>query len=482
MAERSGFTSGARDLDFIAVNPAREAFNEAEKTAIARKAAELAIESTMQSQAENRASAPSRLRTIEATADLTRSNADVGQRTVDSRVSQQSSAASSAATAADVAAKTAPYTVDNAYQGNRATRANTDVTVRTAPDRVQQSADATRTGTVNADVAVATKPDKIAESGLRNRQLELSNQQTELNQLKTQLDMIDTGRVEEAKALAAAAGRQIPQAIIENAELRTTLKGVVAEAEKRFPNRPKDQQAFIKAHMDQLAAGASNTSSPMTPYTSPPGAPEPPEDTTRSSYEIVNRSETDENGKPVVRSYKFDKTTGQWDRVDDINGAVTRSTGSGAGGGGSKSVYQQKLETYRAAYPNDETGALAYASGRKQLGDADLQRAAASILNAKYPKPLVMNAAEQTKRNAAYQEILTALRASNNAPAVGPGAPAPAASPAPAPAANPAPQGLTGAGTKEAPFQATTQDHVNWFKTSAPKGSVILINGKPYTK
>ncbi len=39
-----------------------------------------------------------------------------------------------------------------------------------------------------------------------------------------------------------------------------------------------------------------------------------------------------------------------------------------------------------------------------------------------------------------------------------------------------------GAGTTAAPFQATTQSHIDWFKNSAPPGSVISVNGKLYRK
>lgn len=475
MAERSGFTSGARDLDFISVNPAQEAYNEQDKINLARKAAEIAVDTALQTQAENRASAPSRLRTITATSDLTRANADVAQGTVGSKISEAASGARTAGANADVNVGTAPFKIDDAKQNNRTTTSNANVTTATEGNRITASNDATRTGTAGADVAVATVPDKIATSRLGVRQAELNAANTELAQLKTQLDMIDAGRVDEAKLMASQTGRQIPQAVIDSAELRTTLKAVITEAEKRFPNRPRDQQAYIKAHMDTLAAGSSNPSSPMTPYTSPPGAPTPEEDVTASNshYEIVHRQETDPiTGQVVIKSYKFDRKDGELTPITG-NGSFDKP-GGGAGGSGHKSVYQQKLDTYRAAFPNDETGALAYASGRKQLGDADLQRAAASILNAKYPKPMVMNAAEQTKRNAAYEEILAALRASNNAPAAGPGATPPGA--------NTPPPGLTGRGTKDAPFQATTQEHVDWFKTKAPPNTIILINGKPYTK
>lgn len=49
---------------------------------------------------------------------------------------------------------------------------------------------------------------------------------------------------------------------------------------------------------------------------------------------------------------------------------------------------------------------------------------------------------------------------------------------APAPAGNPP----SGKGTQTEPFQASSQADIEWFKSSAPKGAVIVVNGKPFTK
>jgi hypothetical protein len=42
--------------------------------------------------------------------------------------------------------------------------------------------------------------------------------------------------------------------------------------------------------------------------------------------------------------------------------------------------------------------------------------------------------------------------------------------------------GMPGTGTKATPFQATSQAHIDWFKNSAPPGSMIMVNGKLYRK
>jgi len=40
----------------------------------------------------------------------------------------------------------------------------------------------------------------------------------------------------------------------------------------------------------------------------------------------------------------------------------------------------------------------------------------------------------------------------------------------------------TGGGSRNDPFRATTQAHIEWFKKSAPAGTVIEVDGKLYTK
>lgn len=43
-------------------------------------------------------------------------------------------------------------------------------------------------------------------------------------------------------------------------------------------------------------------------------------------------------------------------------------------------------------------------------------------------------------------------------------------------------QGMSGDGTTEAPFQATEQSHIDWFRENAQPGQVIVIDGQAYTK
>lgn len=58
----------------------------------------------------------------------------------------------------------------------------------------------------------------------------------------------------------------------------------------------------------------------------------------------------------------------------------------------------------------------------------------------------------------------------------------PAADPAATAAKTPPGSKPAGGGTKDSPYKAVTQADIDWFKAKAPSGSVIMVNGKPYTK
>ncbi|MBP2230836.1 hypothetical protein J2847_004145 [Azospirillum agricola] len=52
----------------------------------------------------------------------------------------------------------------------------------------------------------------------------------------------------------------------------------------------------------------------------------------------------------------------------------------------------------------------------------------------------------------------------------------------PSSAGQPAGNPPSGKGTQAEPFQAASQADIEWFKNLAPKGAVIVVNGKPYVK
>jgi hypothetical protein len=60
--------------------------------------------------------------------------------------------------------------------------------------------------------------------------------------------------------------------------------------------------------------------------------------------------------------------------------------------------------------------------------------------------------------------------------------PAPQGSKAPTPPPSPAAARPMGSGTQADPYRAGTQSQIDWFKSNAKPGAVIVINGQTYTK
>jgi len=334
-----GYTRGSRDLDFITGNPAMEAYQAGQKFDTDQETKTLANDFS-------RASNPTRLRQMNLNADTT-------------------------------AAELPGHVAD------------TTVKVGTVPYRIQEQANTARAGVANADtaeatrdVAVATVPDKIQQQGpLRTRLDEAHATNAEMEPLHKELALLERGDIQGAIYAAAARGQTIPTEVLNDATTRQYYVEAGKYAEKMYPNRPQAQHDSIlmflegvkRAKAAALATGQPESAFDPASLFSVPGAPTPAETSGAHNFDVINRSETDENGKPVVRSYKIDKRTGEMTPVEG-EGGFSRATGAGAGG--SKSVYTQKRMDWLSVHPGDEQGALDYAAGRRQLSGAELVRSA----------------------------------------------------------------------------------------------------------
>jgi hypothetical protein len=130
-----------------------------------------------------------------------------------------------------------------------------------------------------------------------------------MNAFSKELELLDAGDVDGAKRLAASVGDTIPDGIIQSSQARAALKNVTATAQQLYPGRPKDQMAYITAHIAELGNQQQQGKpiNPATaPYTQPAGAPVPQEtnateksgETERIAEQI--RAEAAKNGKPMT--------------------------------------------------------------------------------------------------------------------------------------------------------------------------------------
>ncbi len=260
------------DLRFIDENPAMEAFRRGQAVAQQQQAADLAIEGQIVQNAEQFAGAPTRLRTINANADTARANADVAVRTVQPRVSQAQSSASLAGTNADVARQTAPYTVQNAQNSARTGEANADVAVGTVPYTIENARSGSRLNAVNADVG-----ERSADARVRGANAGAVS--AEMQGFYKSLDLLNAGQTEAAVEVASQYGQEIPQEVLNNGEVRAAVTRAAKHSQELYPNRPRDQQAFIQGFIKDMAerrAAGQPVNDPTAVY-GVTGAPSVPE-------------------------------------------------------------------------------------------------------------------------------------------------------------------------------------------------------------
>ncbi|MGE0751880.1 MAG: hypothetical protein AB7F39_06535 [Variibacter sp.] len=483
--------SRLQGLSFITDNPAAQAFNEGVAAAQKQRANDLAIEGAMLKNTEALAGAPSRLRRLDADTALAETNADVAGRTADAKVSTAYSGASTAAANArtaganaDVAQGTVGSRIDQsaaaaqaAGANARTAGANADVAQGTVGSRIDQSAAAAqaaganaRTAGANADVAVATVPTRIEEAGTRLRQAKAGAVNTELAPFYKSIELLGKGDIESAKAVAAQAGQTIPDFVLNSAEARSAISNAATYAQKTYPNRPRDQIEFMRGYITDLGERKSQgqpANDPAAVY-NVPGAPKPPETSERGYYELLPGSRVNpDTGKSESGTFSLNRYSGQ---TEFTPGMAVNS---------------------RTAAPRDPAK-VAAAKYLVEHGVAPDEATAWQMVNTSPDNPnklrtSVYNTAlkatfgDQKKAAQIADDFMAQLQSNQggvSGPTVAPAAAAPAR---PAPAARP-PAGLQGSGTKAAPYKATTQQQINWFKTTAPAGSVIEVNGQLYSK
>jgi hypothetical protein len=447
MADKTG-------LQFISTNPATAAFEHGQAVALQQEQMERQAEGQMLQNAENLAAAPSRLRTVKANSDLATTNADVAQRTapykvqtaaagartaganadvavgtVGSRIATSGANARRAGAEADVAVGTVQPRIDTAQAGARTAGATADVAQGTVDTRIRQGAASSRLAEVNADVADRTADAKVetAQAGARSASARAA--QAEMDGFFKSLELLNAGDVASAQEVARMTGQQIPQQVIDDAQLRREITEAANYAKTAYPNRPKDAQAYMQGYLKQrLARHAEGQTQydPTAVYTVE-GAPQPPEISSTAQQHQAAELQVAQwliNNKVAANAQEA------WDMV-------RRSKAN------PQTIYAQVYNNALRSTFGDQKKA-------KQIADEFMMQMNAGVPGTQPARPAAPAAAP--------------------VPGAQPGAPTSALQPPP------------GAGTRQSPYQATTQDHVNWFRNSAPPGSVLFADGRYYQK
>lgn len=416
-------------VNFVTSNTALDTFERLQKEERERRLSDARAENFGSETEYNRQSMPSRLRSVEADARSKSSDADVNVATAGNRIAQSGIGVEQARTNLD------------------STKVEAGVQAATAPNRVELSGvnlgkAKTEAGSedVEAGVRRETAPVRVQQASSGLRQANATAVNTEMQGFYKSLDLLNAGHVDAAKEVARRFGQEIPDHVVNDAELRSALEQAAKRAQVEYANRPKDQQSYIlgQSNRFQQLRSEGQRIGPADIYTPPPGAPTPQEDQQRDQWRHVGNKP---DGTPIY----LNQATGE----EQEGGMGPMTPRSGAGAGGRSSVFQQKQTAWLEVHPGDSQGALDYASGRREMSTAEKVKSANSQAAREINNNMQLKFGNQAAREHAINkratEIYGQLQTGLGTPAApaAPAAPGAApARPAPAPTA-PAPQSPT---------------------------------------
>lgn len=268
-----------------------------------------------------------------------------------SRLRQIEATATSAETSADIGKQTAGNQIEQSGVGLEQAKTNLG------------------SSKVEAGVSASTAPIRVAQAGTNLRKANADALNTEQTGFYKSLDLLNAGQTDAAKEVARRFGQEIPDSVVNDAELRSALTAAAKRAQEVYPNRPQDQQAYISGQVkriQQLREAGQPVGNPIDNYTPPEGAPVPQETAQRDQYRHVgNRPD----GTPIY----LNQSTGEESLGD--NGPMTPKSGAA---GGRTSVFQQKQAAWLAVHEGDTQGALDFANGRRQMSVPEMVKSAQS--------------------------------------------------------------------------------------------------------
>jgi hypothetical protein len=174
------------------------------------------------------------------------------------------------------AVATQQQNADLEQQGKQTANAQAALTLKTtaaeAPSKLKMLNAQADTAATTAQYAPAEARAKIAEMNTRTAQVHVEN-------FYKSLDLLNSGDIDGAQAFAAKNGETLPPEVVQNAQVRAAVSQIAAKAKEIYPNRPKDQMAYMHSYISTMAAQQAQgkpINDPTAPYTVP-NAPEPPE-------------------------------------------------------------------------------------------------------------------------------------------------------------------------------------------------------------
>jgi hypothetical protein len=440
-------------IRFIDHNPVTRAYMEGQRFANEQERHDLAADASAQQLAENKLAAPTRLRSLNAGADMSESQARVQVGT----------------------------------EGNQIERSDIGV----LNDRVNYGRNQ-----INLDIEGATKNDKVAQSRLQTQQQVIANDQASQN--LTQDSQLFPGELEGQRIgnqNATIAGQQATQNLEQDAAL---FPGVVQQQEQQLEQGAiANDQASLNlekaraAKEEEFLRQARENPQTAIMWARANGLEITPEmealvmdrNLVAMAAGIADRLADQYPGDEnlLIRDKEFDRIMGNVMRDPTpsmseaeqmiVQSNETPNIPTPKSSTGRASVFEQKRGAWLALYPGDQQGALDYASGLKRTTPQENWTIAVKAAQEQLKYDFNYAALPSDKQAEQVQAVARALygvlsdvpslTAGPTPPPPGPVNPPPAAAPAPAPApgaqAAPPPAQATPAAAAPAPQQAPQQ-------------------------
>lgn len=309
-------------------------------------------------------------------------------------------------------------------------QATTGDRIRQTQQATEQGDIATKAATTALDVNQRTANDVVAQVGQKTQAgeiaVESAKREFNMQGFKQSLDLLIKGQPQAAVELARRYGDEIPPEIVKNREFQLQMAQVADQADRLYPSRPRDQQAFIEAKIAQMTAQNAQGQ----PNVSDPRYPAQLQDGTGQAYPVP----PEQAGKSAGKKLQFEV------------------------------IYNMAKQL---RYSDQE--AFDMARGIRAPQGLDISKFALDIVNSQYPPNNPRTRITPEERATILRETVTELQKTFQQQPRGP------SSAVPPPVK---PGSMAGTGTEQDPFVPTTQEQID----NLPAGAVFSANGKVYRK
>ncbi len=352
----------------------------------------------------------------------------------------------------------------------------------TSPDRITQSANNTslssiKVGEAGYDLDEKTDPNRRAArdtmAGAQATQASTQAKRSEGQLLIDTMTLIEQGNTPGAQELAKTYGFEIPEVVLKNRQVATSIKALGEQGLKLYPNDPKAQSDFMAEKARQVLADPALLETNPGAAVDTTGLKDPPDMATAKGATKNDFQLKLEAGKAIGYSDReaFEMALGNKPTTDAQKIEIARKITASLYPSGDMTVtpaQRQKFFDKTLTGLRDGTFGNTPPAGTVAPGAEEAEKPASE---GRWYNPFSWGGSdEEPAASAAPAQAARPAAESQSAPAQSPAAPASQAS-------GQRPQTLTQAGTQQDPLIPTSQADVDWFKRYGDPNTLMKVGG-----